>query len=146
MIEGNFTTTVEKDVFQMLCGERIAEGSAREVFECAYDDSLVVKIENGAQSFQNITEWQLWHDAQFHTAASKWLAPCEKISPCGLVLIQRKTKPAKSFPDRLPVWITDTKRSNFGRIGGRFVCHDYGNHLVCNSGLSKRTRKVDWWE
>lgn len=130
----------------MLCGDRIAAGSSRAVYQCAYDDGLVVKIENGAQSFQNIAEWQVWQDAQFMPHALDWLAPCVSISPCGLVLIQKKTEPAKRFPEKLPVWLTDTKRANYGMIGRRFVCHDYGTHLMCNSGLSKRLRKVEWWD
>lgn len=145
-VEQNFTSPVQTDVFRMLCGDHLGRGSAREVYECAYDPSLVVKIENRAGSFQNIAEWHVWQDAQFIEHAADWLAPCVKISPCGTVLIQRKTSPAKSYPERLPTWLTDTKRANYGLLGRRFVCHDYGVNLICNSGLSKRLRKVEWWD
>jgi len=146
MLDSHFAATVEKDVFAMLCGEFIGEGSGREVYACAYDDQLVVKIENGAQSFQNILEWSLWHDAQYIDHAKDWLAPCVRISPCGTVLVQKRTTPASKYPEKMPTWLTDTKRQNYGMIGKRFVCHDYGVNLMCNSGLSKRLRKVDWWD
>lgn len=142
----NFASPVQSDVFRMLCGEHIGGGAAREVYVCAYDPDLVVKIENASGSFQNVAEWQLWWDAQHIQHSAEWLAPCVSISPCGIVLIQRRTKPAKRYPEKLPVWLTDTKRTNYGMIGKRFVCHDYGVHLMCNSGLSKRTRKVEWWD
>ncbi|ABF63541.1 hypothetical protein TM1040_0808 [Ruegeria sp. TM1040] len=142
----NFPRPVQGDVFRMLCGEMLGSGAAREVFECAYDPSLVVKIENAAGSFQNIAEWQMWWDAQHIPHAAEWLAPCVSISPCGIVLIQKRTTPAKRYPEKLPAWLTDTKRTNYGMIGKRFVCHDYGVHLMCNSGLSKRKRKVEWWD
>jgi len=142
----HFKATVEKDVFAMLCGDLLGNAASREVYDCAYDDQLVVKVENGAQSFQNILEWSLWNDAIHVPHAKIWLAPCVKISPCGVVLIQRKTTLAKKYPEKLPVWLSDTKRQNYGIIGGRFVCHDYGLNMVSNSGLSKRLKNVDWWD
>ena len=146
MIEDDFINPLHSDVFRMLCGDHIGSGAGRHVYECAYDPSVVVKIETEAGSFQNITEWNLWRDAEFIPHAAAWLAPCIKISPCGIVLIQKKTTTPKKYPDKVPAWLTDTKRTNYGMIGKRFVCHDYGVNLMCNSGLSKRLRKVEWWD
>lgn len=141
-----FKATVERDFFHFMCGDLLGSGASRDVYVFAPDPRFVIKIETGAQSFSNIREWDLWHDAQhMGPEVSKWLAPCVAISACGTVLQQRRTRPAKTFPDKIPVWMTDTKRQNFGLIGNRFVAHDYGNHLVCNSGLSPRLRKADWW-
>lgn len=146
-LEHNFRNVAERDVFRMLCGHKLGSGSARQVYECAYNSDYVVKIEDRAESFQNVLEWHLWNDAEhMGTDVSKWLAPCVRISPCGVVLIQKRTQPAKKYPEKLPSWLTDTKRQNYGMIGSRFVCHDYGVNLMCNSGLTKRLRKVDWWD
>ena len=146
MAAQEFISPLHSDVFRMLCGELIGAGSGRAVYNCAYDETAVVKIEEGAGSFQNVTEWNLWQDAADMPHASAWLAPCVKISPCGIVLIQKRTKPASKYPQTLPVWLSDTKRTNYGMIGRRFVCHDYGVHRMEHSGLSKRTRKVEWWD
>lgn len=141
-----FQATIERDFFHFMCGDLLGAGAYRNVYVFAPDPRFVIKIETGAQSFSNIREWDLWHDAQhMGKEVSDWLAPCVAISACGTVLRQRRTLPAKTFPDKIPVWMTDTKRQNFGLIGSRFVAHDYGNHLVCNSGLSTRLRKADWW-
>ncbi len=146
MVEDQFINPVRADVFMMLCGERIGEGAARVVYECAYDPMMVVKIEAKSGSFQNVLEWNMWLDAESIPHAAQWLAPCVKISPCGIVLIQKKTTPAKKYPEQIPEWLTDTKRTNYGMIGKMFVCHDYGVNLMLRSGLSKRTRKVEWWD
>lgn len=147
MLDGNFNTVVEKDFFSLMCGERLGYGQYRQVYVLATDPKWVIKFETGAQSFSNIVEWNLWKDAQnMHEDVRKWLAPCRMISPCGSVLIQARTQPAKSFPSEVPAWMTDLKKSNFGMIGRRFVAHDYGNNLVVNSGLTRRMRKADWWE
>lgn len=142
-----FQATVERDFFHFMCGDLLGSGAYRNVYVFAPDPRFVIKIETGAQSFSNIREWDLWHDAQhMGKEVSDWLAPCVAISACGTVLQQRRTRPAKTFPDKIPAWMTDTKRQNFGLIGSRFVAHDYGNHLICNSGLTKRLRKAEWWD
>lgn len=138
------TGTIARDFFHLICGEKLGFGLSRDVFVFEWDPRYVVKFEAGAQSFQNVTEWNTWQDAQHHDEAAKWLAPCVKISACGCVLIQRRTRPAKKLPDKVPAFFTDLKASNFGMIGSKFVCHDYGINLMCNSGLTTRLRKADW--
>lgn len=146
-MDGLFKSTVEKDFFHLMCGELLGEGAYRKVYVFAQDPKWVIKFEEGAQSFSNIREWDLWHDAQqMHPDVRAWLAPCKAISACGSVLIQARTKPAKTFPDKIPAWMTDTKRGNFGMLGRRFVAHDYGNNLVCNTGLTRRLKAVEWWD
>lgn len=141
-----FDATIERDFFHFMCGELLGCGQFRDVYAFAHDPNWVVKIETGAQSFSNVREWDLWHDAlHMGKEVTDWLAPCKTISACGCVLMQRRTKPAKTFPDKLPAWMTDTKKQNFGMIGRRFVAHDYGNNLVCNKGLTKRLVRAHWW-
>lgn len=141
-----FKSNVERDFFRLMCGDLIGTGASRDVYIFEPDPKYVLKIENGAQCFSNIREWDVWHDAQHIEWARDWLAPCRIISPCGIVLMQRRTSPAKTYPDKIPAWMTDTKRANFGMIGRKFVAHDYGCHLICNAGMTKRLQKVEWWD
>lgn len=141
---GFFTDTTERDFFRMFCGELLGSGMSREVWSFGLDEKYVIKFERPG-SFQNVIEWNTWHDAA-HSDASKWLAPCDRISNNGRILIQKRTKPATKFPDRMPVFLTDFKRTNYGMLNGRLVCHDYGTNLMCNAGLSLRLRKVEWWD
>lgn len=139
-----FDTGIARDFFFAFCGERLGGGSARVVYACAIDPSLVVKIETASQSFQNAVEWDIWHYWNDCEDVATWLAPCVSISPCGMVLLQKRTTPAApdELPRKLPRFLTDTKCANYGRFEGRIVCHDYGK-VVTN--LSTAKRKVEWW-
>jgi len=142
-----FKSTIERDFFNFMCGELLGNGASRDVYVFEQDPRYVLKFETGAQSFSNIREWDTWNDAlNMGKEVSDWLAPCVSISPCGTVLRQRRTRPAKTFPDKIPAWMTDTKRANFGMIGNQFVAHDYGLHLICNKGMTKRLVKANWWD
>lgn len=147
LLDHYFREHTEYEFFRMFCGEKLGSGQGREVWSFGLDDRYVIKFEGRDHSFQNVKEWDLWCDAvEMGSDIADWLAPCDRISPNGRILIQERTKPATKYPDKLPVFFADTKRQNFGVIGRRFVCHDYGTHLMCNSGLSKRLRKVKWWD
>lgn len=54
--------------------------------------------------------------------------------------------PPGSYPDRMPAFLTDMKRTNYGLIGKQVVCHDYGTNLLMQMGLTKRMKKADWWD
>lgn len=140
-------TAVHRDMFHAVCGDRIGTGMSREVYACTLNPAWVVKVEDGACHFQNVIEWEIWSGAKDRDAG-RWLAPCHFISPNGSILIQSRTTPArtKEYPDRMPAFLTDFKRANYGLIGKRFVCHDYGTALVLDNGLSTRLRKAGWWE
>lgn len=148
LLDHYFKEHIEYDLFRMFCGEKLGGGSGREVWTFGLDDKYVIKFEGGDQSFQNVLEWNLWCDAKemADPEVLKWLAPCDRISPSGRILIMQRTTPAKNFPDKIPAFFTDTKKNNFGMIGKRFVCHDYGTHMMCNSGLTKRLIKTEWWD
>ena len=50
-------------------------------------------------------------------------------------------------PEKMPAWLTDHKRANYGRLGKRIVCHDYGTNLLLDHGAFKaRERLVQWWD
>lgn len=138
-------TVVQRDLFGLLCKERLGYGIAREVWASKVLPNSVVKVEENAGSFQNVLEWETWQRVK-DTEFARWFAPCEWISANGAVLIQARTTPAAKYPDRLPVFLTDTKRANYGMHKGRFVCHDYGSHLLMERGMVKAMRKVEWWD
>lgn len=131
---------VKRDFIRLFCGELIGEGSSRQVYELEIDPTKVVKVETGAQSFQNIIEWETWNEVR-HTKWSGWFAPCLWISPCGIAMIQARTTPIKKAPKEIPNFFTDLKLSNFGRLKGRFSCHDYGLNLLASNGLARARMK-----
>lgn len=143
-----FTNSLEYDFFKLFCSEKLGEGQGREVWSFCYDENFVIKFEPYAQSFQNVSEWNFWQDVLLadDPEITKWFAPCNQISACGRVLIQKRTKPleASKYPLKIPAHFTDLKLNNFGMLGKQFVCHDYGTHNMMQYGLTKRLKKVKW--
>lgn len=122
------TNTIAREFYDLVVGEQLGVGVSRVVYVYRPDPSLVVKFETSAdREFQNVAEWHAWGRVA-DGRESVWLAPCVSISDCGSVLIQRRTSPVAlgDLPARLPAWMTDRKRSNFGLYEGRVVAHDYG--------------------
>jgi hypothetical protein len=147
-----------EEAFNLLCGEKLGAGISREVFACALLPGYVVKVETDRERFQNIIEWETWNIVQ-GTDASRWFAECKWISPNGKLLIQERTRPAGplDYPERIPIWFTDTKRTNWGMARSKkkdgsdgrewLVCHDYGTSLMLQDGTTtKRTKKAEWYE
>ena len=137
--------SVHKDAFWMLCNERIGYGMSREVYDSEILKDCVIKVESSACRFQNVLEWEAWQRLKW-TDTAKWFAPCEWISPNGSVLVMKKTeRVAKDkYPEKMPVFLTDFKYTNYGLYEGRIVCHDYGTHCLLENGMTKRMRKVEW--
>lgn len=140
---------VYRDGFNLLCGNEVATGMTRTVFECNVDKSLVVKVEKAEvrTHFQNLVEWMAWKRVA-GTEFEKWFAPVVEISPDGRLLLMKRVEhaPSHMLPDRLPAFFTDFKPSNYGFYEGRVVCCDYGSHLLHEVGMTKRVRRVDWRE
>lgn len=138
--------SAHREAFWLLCGDRIDYGMSRTVHACKFNREWVVKVETEASQFQNVMEWETWHRVK-GTALAKWFAPCHYISDCGIILIQSRTRQPqdREYPGRMPVFFTDFKRTNYGLLGRRLVCHDYGTSLITEHGLSHRLRKVEWW-
>ncbi len=112
---------LHKEGFRMLCDdELIGFGMSREVFNSPLFPDCVVKVEDGDKSFQNVIEWNTWLRVK-GTKHSKWFAPCVAISPCGAVLLQKKTLPVLKYPKKLPPFLGDTKTSNYGMYKSLFV-------------------------
>ncbi|SOY56850.1 hypothetical protein [Cupriavidus taiwanensis] len=136
---------IHRDAFNLLCGDRIGYGMSRSVFSSRLLPDCVVKVEEDAGRFQNIVEWETWQRVQ-GTDVEKWFAPCRWISPNGSVLVMARTTPAIAYPEKMPVFLCDFKRTNYGLYDGRLVCHDYGTSLIFEHGMTKRMRKADWWD
>lgn len=134
-----------EDCFNMLCGEKLGEGIHREVFACKLRPELVVKIEmQEMRYFANIMEDKFWVDHQNAKGIAPWLAPIEFLSPDGRLLLMRRADPVPSnfkLPDKLPAFLTDVKRSNFGLLDGKLVCVDYAFTIP---NPSTRLRKATW--
>lgn len=140
------------EAFDLLCDERIGYGMSRQVFTSKLLPGCVIKVEQDAGRFQNVMEWETWQRVR-DTPASRWFAECKWISPNGRILIMERTRPAAAseFPDKVPVFLSDLKRTNFGmaRSSGEkewFVCHDYGTNLLFEHGMTKRLKRAEWWD
>lgn len=135
-----------RDAFRLLTDRKIGSGMSRTVYTSTILPDCVIKIERGAGHFQNVIEWETWQRLK-DTPFARWLAPCEFISPGGSVLVMKKTIPAREdeYLDRMPVFLTDLKRANYGIYNGNLVCHDYGTNLLMDHGMTKRMRKAHWW-
>jgi hypothetical protein len=135
---------VHLEAFNVLCGPKLGEGIHRTVFLCAFDPTLVVKVENNDMpEHANVSEWKHWEDLQFAPKFNVWLAPCIRISPEGRVMLQKRTEPIhhRDLPTTMPEWLQDIKQENFGWYDGHIVAHDYPRIM---STLTSRKRKVDW--
>jgi hypothetical protein len=143
-VDDYFRNTINMDLLRLVCGPALGSGIARTVYECRLNPDVVLKFETAGQSFQNALEWECWRTWQYDKAVRRWLAPCVQISPCGTVLVQRRTTlvPDDRYPTKIPRFITDTKRANFGLLDGRFVCHDYAMTI---HNLSTAMKKATWW-
>jgi len=137
--------SVYKDSFNLLCGEKLGSGIHRDVFDCTLRPDLVVKVEKSDfRYFANVLEMRFWCDNKHAKNISKWLAPCEYLSPDGRILLQRKAQSIVSesqLPKQLPAFLTDLKMSNFGIIDSRVVCLDYALNVTT---ASARMRRADW--
>jgi len=133
----------------ILCGEHIATGAYRTVYDCAIGKDLVVKIEYDISGFENVTEYRIW-DLVAGTEYEKWFAPVVRIADNGRILLQKKVKPLPEnyeLPKRLPAFLTDIKHANFGLYKGHLVACDYSFTLyrLGDMGLNNKTRKADWY-
>lgn len=146
----DYTIELYAEFMDTMCGKMLGEGVSRRVYECKPNPDAVIKIEryapdNEIHQFQNIIEWNTWAWVK-GTKHEKWFAPCLYISSNGNILIQAKTKPITRYPDKIPVYLEDTKKQNYGIYKNHVCCHDYGTNTLQTHGMSKRMKKAKWWE
>ncbi len=144
-VYGSFSNTMNREFFNLMTGAILGAGQFRIVYEHLHRDDLVLKWEPNSHSFQNIAEWEFWQDHKDDKKIARWLAPCEFISPCGVIMTQKKTaEPERSqYPRTVPEFLCDLKRRNFGMLDGELVAHDYGLHHV---KVSTKRKKAEWWD
>lgn len=140
-----WTQLVNLDIMGLFLGDRISSGLSREVFECGLDDKLVAKIED-TQYRQNEVEWLIW-ESVVGTKWEKWFAGIRHCSPCMSCIIQDKTtipteEDWKKFPRKIPEFLADARKENWGILDGRFVVHDYGYTNLIYDGL-KAAKLID---
>lgn len=111
----------------IMTGECLGSGMSRTVYLHPDDDTKIIKFERLGY-FQNANEWQFWGDWKDNKDVAKYLAPCHRISYNGRMLVMDRAFDIRldELPKMLPSWITDHDISNFGKIGKRIVCRDYG--------------------
>lgn len=131
------------DFADFFLGDLIGHGDSRSVYNFRLNSKMVVKIDRSGQ-FNNVSEWDIWHNVKDKPELAKFLAPCVHISSCGKVMIQAKTKPVtlEQLPEMVPAFFADRKLGNWGRIGKHVVCHDYANHKFF-TGLDV-LEKAEW--
>lgn len=133
------------DAFNLLCGDVLGAGVHRTVYACALMPQWVVKVENTHNRFfANVHEAKFWSDHQWNDRVLQWLAPCGDMSPDGRILLQRRVDPLPfnyELPEKMPAFLADLKRSNFGIFEDRLVCVDYA---IINPTASTRMAKARW--
>ena len=136
-----------RQAFDLLCDQCIGHGMSRSVFSSKILPDHVIKVEDGAGQFQNVVEWETWQRVR-DTPFSRWFAACKWISPNGTILIMERTRPPapSEFPNMMPVFLCDFKRTNYGISENWLVCHDYGTSLIFEHGMTKRMRKANWYD
>lgn len=139
------------DFVQSLCGEWIGGGIHRETFAYNLDPKYVIKVET-ENTGDNLNEWQIWNEVQGLTGdlafVKDWLAPVKWISPNGRLLVMKRTTPhnwegKKKLPEKVPAFLWDVKIDNFGWVGNKFMCHDYGQFYNFIH-YTKRMNKAVW--
>lgn len=128
----------------LLCGNYIGCGIAREVYVYAMDPKYVIKIDNSEDASHNFNEFNVWSNVVDQPKYSKWFASILWSSSDHRIMIQRRTNPIKQLPKEVPSFLTDIKLDNFGKIGNQLVCHDYAftSDLLISSGFNNRMKKV----
>ncbi len=144
----DYLKAVYEDTFNLFTGDWLGEGVHRTVFECTLDPRYVVKIEHEPMRryFANVLEMKFWSEHSDNKRIAAWLAPCHMMSPDGRALLQRRVDPIPqdyTMPDKMPSFLNDFKRSNYGLFDGKLVCFDYAmSHHTFNTKL----KKVNWIE
>jgi hypothetical protein len=130
-----------RELGDLVLGDYLGEGMSRKVYKYRLDDNYVIKIENYADTFQNVREWLIWQEVKYSEEYRQWFAPCSYISDSGTYLIMEYARPIvrEELPELLPSFVTDIKLANFGMLKGKVVLVDYGVTLF---NLNKRLKTI----
>lgn len=136
-----------KTIKKTICGKQIAQGCSRTVYECKLDSKWVVKIETYPDSFNNFIEWKVWQEICHWKRTRKYFAEVLWTNHNFRVLVMRKANmnSSKPYPKRVPGFFSDLHGTNYGFIGKRFVCVDYGGTII-TTGWDKVNYKKGKWK
>ena len=136
---------MHRDAFHLLCEDLIYQGMSRAVWSSELLPDCVIKVEDRAGYFQNVVEWETWQRVK-GTPFEHWFAPCRSISPNGAILVMERTRPAgdAQYLEKMPAYLCDFKRRNYGMLGDQLVCHDYGTNLLFEHGMTRRMVRANW--
>ena len=104
------------------------------MYQHNWDKDYVIKIEPNSTEC-NMTEYMLWDEIRGlkneRAWVKEWFAPVIWMSPNGKILCMQKASEYPKNkklerPKEIPAFFSDVKWDNFGWIGNRFVCFDYG--------------------
>lgn len=133
------TARLDCMVIETVLGKKLGEGAYRTVYELQYNPTKVCKVELRGDAFANVEEFDVWSRLK-DTKWAKFLAPIHSIDQFGAVMIQERTTPLTDEQwfgfKRIPNFITDLKKDNFGMLDGRVVAHDYGLNLIRDLGMN----------
>lgn len=146
---------VNTDLIITLLGKKIGSGVYRAVYEHNWDEDWVIKIEPNSTEC-NLTEFMLWDEIRGLKNELEWVkdwfAPVLWMSPNGKILCMQKTSEFPKNkklerPREIPAFLSDVKRDNFGWIGNKFVCHDYGFifKFIKYEKKMQKIKKDCWW-
>ncbi len=143
IIHNKFVTLEMAD---MLLGGFLGQGASRYVFESAMNPDHVIKIDVSDQH-SNVAEYECWRKVSHVPKIARWFAPAVSISRHGTIMIMEKARTdvdTKKFPKLIPKFFDDVTPNNFGFIGKRFVCIDYSQHLLWETGMKIEMREIIW--
>lgn len=142
---------MNEELERMICGDYLGAGIHRKVFVYAIDPDYVIKVahEGYHGRAMNILEYEIWRRIS-DEPVRRWFAEVKYLSQAGKYIIQRRVTqiPEDKYPDKVPNFFTDLQFRNFGRIGRRFVCSDYGSVMLDKAlGLgSQKMVRANWWK
>ncbi len=115
----------------------VGVGGSRIVYGHPHNHQWVIKTDMMPNGFQNVMEFKIWEHVQTLPLAD-WLAPVVDISPDGRTLVMERVSELEfwDIPDWIPEFFNDTNISNFGMLGGQFVCCDYAMNMMWKHGAS----------
>lgn len=146
---------VNTDLILSLCGKKIGSGTYRTVYNYNFHEKYVIKLEPNNTDC-NVSEYILWDEIQGLKGdlawVKDWFAPVLWMSPNGKILVMEKTSENPKNkklerPREVPAFFTDLKYDNWGWIGNRFVCHDYGFlfKFIKYEKKMQKIKKDAWW-
>jgi hypothetical protein len=131
------------------CGDIIGSGVYRKVYEFLPNNKFIVKVQP-APAFQNQLEYMIWREIKGNYWYNRWFAQVLWMNEKGTILVMRKARPVRNqnHPTyksmKIPHFFSDIHSGNYGWIGKRFVCFDYGNTPITKGWNLLRMRKLKW--